>query len=38
MTSRPESVAVVPRTMPRIATVDERYESYNVEVAEVIAG
>ncbi|HEY5086955.1 MAG TPA: hypothetical protein VII66_06275 [Gemmatimonadaceae bacterium] len=34
----PESVAVVPRTMPRIATVDERYESYNVEVAEVIGG
>ena len=38
----PESVAVaprtLPRTMPRIATVDERYESYNVEVAEVIGG
>jgi hypothetical protein len=38
MTSPPESVAVVPRTMPRITTVDERYGSYNVEVADVITG
>jgi heparanase len=36
--SAPESVSVAPRTMPRVATVDERYESYNVEVAEVIGG
>lgn len=26
------------QTMPRIATVDERYQSYNVEMAEVIGG
>lgn len=28
--------AISPATMPRIATVDERYQSYNVEIAEVI--
>jgi hypothetical protein len=25
-------------TMPRIATIDERYQSYNVEMAEVTGG
>src|SRR5574340_790138 len=35
---RAASVAVTPRTMPRIATVDPRYESYNVEIAEIIGG
>src|SRR5690242_15308939 len=29
---------VAPATLPRIATVDERYQSYNVEMAEVIGG
>jgi hypothetical protein len=36
--SDPGSVAVSPQTMPRIADVDERYQSYNVEMAEVIGG
>lgn len=31
-------IAIAPATMPRIATVDERYQSYNVEMAEVIGG
>lgn len=35
---RAAPVAVTPRTMPRIATVDPRYESYNVEIAEIIGG
>jgi heparanase len=30
--------SVAPDTLPRIATVDERYQSYNVEMAEVIGG
>src|SRR5437763_9999473 len=25
-------------TMPRVATIDQRYQSYNVEMAEVIGG
>jgi hypothetical protein len=29
---------VTPSTMRRLATVDERYQSYNVEMAEVIGG
>src|SRR5213595_2557513 len=32
------SLALPPGAMPRIATVDERYQSYNVEMAEVIGG
>ena len=31
-------VSITPATMPRIATLDERYQSYNVEMAEVIGG
>jgi len=31
-------ISVSPATMPRIATVDERYQSYNVEMAEVTGG
>ncbi|MDE2461853.1 MAG: hypothetical protein KGL98_11525 [Gammaproteobacteria bacterium] len=31
-------VPIAPRTMPRIATVSPRYQSYNVEMAEVIGG
>jgi heparanase 1 len=33
-----QSVTVSPATMPHVATVDERYQSYNVEMAEVIGG
>lgn len=33
-----QSAAVSPATMPHVATVDERYQSYNVEMAEVIGG
>jgi heparanase 1 len=36
--SAASGVSVAPRTMPSIATVDERYQSYNVEMAEVIGG
>ncbi len=36
--SEPGSVVVSPQTMPRLADVDERYQSYNVEMAEVIGG
>lgn len=32
------SAAVAPTALPRIATVDPRYQSYNVEMAEVIGG
>jgi len=38
MEARAASISLVPSTMPRIATVDERYQSYNVEMAEVIGG
>ena len=31
-------LSVPPQSMPRIATVDERYQSYNVEMAEVVGG
>jgi len=31
-------VTVSPATMPRVATVEQRYQSYNVEMAEVIGG
>ena len=33
-----QAVPVSPATMPRVATVDQRYQSYNVEMAEVIVG
>jgi heparanase len=33
-----QAVALSPATMPRVATVDQRYDSYNVEMAEVIGG
>ena len=32
------SASVSPATMPPIATIDDRFESYNVEMAEVIGG
>src|SRR5690349_21311024 len=32
------SVDLSPRDLPRIATIDDRYESYNIEMAEVIGG
>lgn len=32
------ATTVSPSTLPRIATVDPRYQSYNVEMAEVIGG
>jgi hypothetical protein len=32
------SVNLSPATMPAIATIDDRFESYNVEMAEVIGG
>ena len=35
--SRP-SVSFSPATMPAITTIDDRFESYNVEMAEVIGG
>jgi hypothetical protein len=31
-------LSVAPSTLPQIATVDQRYQSYNVEMAEVIGG
>ena len=34
----PTILTVAAGSMPRVATVDERYESYNVEMAEVIGG
>ena len=30
--------AVVPAKMPRVGTVDERYQSYNIEMLEVTGG
>ena len=33
-----QPVALSPATMQRVATVDQRYQSYNVEMAEVIGG
>src|SRR5690348_14571173 len=35
-TARP--LRIMPATLPRIASVDERYQSYDVEMAEVIGG
>ena len=34
----PPSASLSPATMPAIATIDDRFESYNVEMAEVIGG
>jgi hypothetical protein len=33
-----QPVTVTPATMPQVATIDERYLSYNIEMAEVIGG
>ena len=33
-----QSFALAPSTMPRIGAVSERYQSYNVEMVEVIGG
>jgi heparanase len=33
-----EPISVMPARMPHVATVDERFQSYNVEMAEVIGG
>src|SRR5690349_5686117 len=33
-----QSVSVAPTTMPLIGTVDERYQSYNIEMLEVTGG
>src|SRR5689334_15130629 len=33
-----QPVSVTPATMPSIGTVDERYQSYNVEMLEVTGG
>jgi hypothetical protein len=35
---KPATPAVAPDKMPRIATVDERFQSYNVEMAELTGG
>ncbi len=32
------SVSVTPSNMPRLATVDARYQSYNIEMVEVTGG
>src|SRR6476469_2101821 len=36
--TRAQTVGVNPSTMPRIGTVDERYQSYNVEMLEITGG
>src|SRR5260221_6227877 len=36
--NRSSMIILAPATMPRIATVDERYQSYNVEMLEVTGG
>src|SRR5271165_1579271 len=33
-----EPISVVPGKMPRLATVDERFQSFNVEMVEVTGG
>jgi len=35
---RAQNVSVDPAKMPRIATVDERFQSFNIEMAEVTGG
>jgi heparanase 1 len=37
-TPTPRTTAVMPDKMPRIATVNERYQSYNIEMAELTGG
>lgn len=32
------SMSLSPASMPKVATIDDRFESYNVEMAEVIGG
>jgi hypothetical protein len=34
----PEALAIQPQTLPRLLAVDPRFQSYNVEMAEVIGG
>jgi hypothetical protein len=36
--ARAQQVALAPKTMPAIGTVDERYQSYNIEMLEVTGG
>jgi hypothetical protein len=36
--AKAESISLDPKSMVHIATVDERYQSYNVEMAEVVGG
>src|SRR5712671_3773098 len=36
--NRTPVITLLPGTMPRIATLDERYQSYNVEMLEVTGG
>lgn len=36
--SEPSPIVIKPAAMKRIATVDERYQSYNIEMAEVTGG
>ena len=33
-----EPIAIAPSAMPRIGTVDERFQSYNIEMVEVTGG
>ena len=33
-----QSTAIAPSTMPRIGTVDQRFQSYNIEMVEVTGG
>jgi hypothetical protein len=32
------TTAIIPETLSRIATIDDRFQSYNLEMAEVIGG
>ena len=34
----PPPANVTPATMPRVATIDERFQSYNIEMVEVTGG
>jgi hypothetical protein len=36
--AKAEALSVAPSTMPRIGTVDARFQSYNVEMVEVTGG
>jgi hypothetical protein len=38
MRESPAPVSVAPATMAKVATVDARYQSYNIEMAEVVGG